>query len=173
MRVREIQPSSGDIATFLTESNKIEGIYDDQSFEDSGEAYFYIMGKKTLTVKDVLKTHKMLMKHQDHEERDKGHFRRCAVYIGRHEGKPWPLVPEMVQEWVDRVNMVMDIPYDKEDHETMSRSLHVQYEDIHPFIDGNGRTGRLFMNWYRLKTGLPLMIIYNDKKQEYYNWFNK
>lgn len=39
---------------------------------------------------------------------------------------------------------------------------------IHPFIDGNGRTGRLWLNSQRLFFGYPWLTIRNDEKQEYY-----
>jgi Fic family protein len=48
---------------------------------------------------------------------------------------------------------------------------HIRYEHIHPFVDGNGRTGRMFMNWERLKAGLPLLVIKESKKYDYYDWF--
>ena len=44
--------------------------------------------------------------------------------------------------------------------------------EVHPFIDGNGRTGRIFMNWWRVKNGLPILVIKETARQEYYKWFN-
>ena len=54
-----------------------------------------------------------------------------------------------------------------------AKASHIAYERIHPFIDGNGRTGRMFMNWQRLKAGLPILVIKEKEKQEYYKWFNE
>ena len=48
---------------------------------------------------------------------------------------------------------------------------HVKFESIHPFVDGNGRTGRLLMNWIRIKIGLPILVIKESEKFEYYKWF--
>lgn len=42
--------------------------------------------------------------------------------------------------------------------------LHMHFERIHPFPDGNGRTGRLFINQYLLNHGLPPVIIENNSK---------
>jgi len=51
------------------------------------------------------------------------------------------------------------------------KSMHIQFEKIHPFIDGNGRIGRILMNWHRLKLGLPIKIIIETEKYNYYKWF--
>ena len=50
---------------------------------------------------------------------------------------------------------------------------HVEFEEIHPFVDGNGRTGRILMNLYRIYMGFPILIIHTGKEQkEYYSWWN-
>ena len=51
------------------------------------------------------------------------------------------------------------------------KKWHIMFEHIHPFEDGNGRTGRILMNIQRLKIGLPILIIYEKHKFKYYDWF--
>jgi len=52
------------------------------------------------------------------------------------------------------------------------KQWHIKFEKIHPFEDGNGRTGRIIMNHQRLRAVLPLLIIHEGKEQhEYYQWF--
>ena len=58
------------------------------------------------------------------------------------------------------------------DEETIKR-FHISFEDIHPFGDGNGRVGRLIYCWMREKMGMPIHIIYEKDKQEYYQWFRR
>jgi Fic family protein len=48
---------------------------------------------------------------------------------------------------------------------------HVKFEKIHPFEDGNGRIGRILLNWQRVKAGLPILTIYEKDKHAYYKWF--
>ena len=158
---------------FLEQSNFIEGVHDSVSLDQAVLAWNYILSKNVLTIENVLDTHNILMLHQDIDQKDKGQLRRCDVQVGGNVKLSWTSVPFALDMWIEHIGFIKDIKYDKKDHETMSRSLHVQYEDIHPFIDGNGRTGRIFMNWYRVKTGLDIMVIREEEKQTYYKWFQK
>ncbi len=47
--------------------------------------------------------------------------------------------------------------------------FHRRYEEIHPFLDGNGRTGRLIMNKILISSGYQPVIVYKDNKQAYFN----
>ena len=44
---------------------------------------------------------------------------------------------------------------------------HIQFERIHPFSDGNGRTGRMMMNYSLLQEGFPPLIIEKGTKAQY------
>jgi Fic family protein len=49
----------------------------------------------------------------------------------------------------------------------VAAEAHTRFVSIHPFIDGNGRTGRLIMNLILLQNGYTPVIIKNDKRVNY------
>lgn len=51
--------------------------------------------------------------------------------------------------------------------------FHKRYEKIHPFLDGNGRTGRLIMNKILMNGRYPPIIVYKENKESYFNSLTK
>ena len=81
----------------------------------------------------------------------------------------WPLVPARVQDWIDEANAAAGevhseagVPFP----EILAR-LHDGFEKVHPFIDGNGRTGRLLLNLLLVRLGYPPIIVLKQQRQAY------
>jgi Fic family protein len=51
--------------------------------------------------------------------------------------------------------------------------FHLEFETIHPFNDGNGRVGRILINWQLARLGFPPIIIRNKGKEKYYETFSQ
>ena len=75
--------------------------------------------------------------------------------------------PEDVQEEVSELLAeLVDIPAEKA--LTAAAYFHAKFENIHPFADGNGRTGRLAMNYLLLLCDHPPIIIHEEDRKGYY-----
>lgn len=167
-----------DVIDFLLESNAIEGVYDDDSMQQAVYAWEYLINQKELNRSVVCKTHKILMLHQPILGYQRGYFRDDEVMItGSNRKLCAPAsIPYAMEQWCQEANnTVVGAPmvFDIDPNEVVEgiKIDHVRYETIHPFIDGNGRTGRMFMNWQRVQVGLPILVIKEDDKYDYYKWF--
>lgn len=70
------------------------------------------------------------------------------------------------EELAELIAELSDIPDEKV--LTAAAYFHVKFENIHPFADGNGRTGRLLMNYILLLYDHPPIIIHEEDRKEYY-----
>ncbi len=98
-----------------------------------------------------------------------GSFREHAIqsFPGGMTPPPWPGVPAAMRQWVDDAQALRDI--DASDIAEAVASLHARFEQVHPFLDGNGRTGRLVVNLVLVRLGFPPAIIYKGDRQRYLN----
>jgi cell filamentation protein, protein adenylyltransferase len=81
----------------------------------------------------------------------------------------WPLVPARMQDWVDEVNVaaeVLVVGGGEPLPEILAR-LHNGFEKVHPFIDGNGRAGRLLLNLLLVRLGYPPIIVLKQQRSAY------
>lgn len=100
---------------------------------------------------------------------DRGVYRRVPVRImgAKHEPvQPYLIEPKMEQLMVDYANNTEHIV-------TKLARFHIEFEGIHPFIDGNGRTGRLLVNFEFMKEGFPPIDIKFTDRIAYYNAFDE
>ncbi len=75
--------------------------------------------------------------------------------------------PIAVKEWVDNTNYRLDHSKNNEEFLQNLMESHIQFERIHPFEDGNGRTGRELINWKLAEREMPFLIIEKEDKPQY------
>lgn len=105
--------------------------------------------------------------HPDATDREgPGSFREHDIHAFPAGMRPplWTLVPPLVAEWIDDANA---LPPRAHDFPEQVARLHCRFEQIHPFLDGNGRTGRLVMNLILVRLGYPPAIIYKNDRDAY------
>ncbi len=177
-----MQKVDDDVLEFLWESNKIEREHSEAALSDAVDAwcFFTEVNKCVFSYPSFLHTHYMLMRNID--VKIAGEVRDHDVFIG---GKACRFVSkslivenlEAVAKGINRsiAEFISGTPEEMNaEQDFEAKQLHVDFEHIHPFADGNGRTGRIIYNAHRLKLGLPLHIIHEGKEQqEYYGWFRE
>lgn len=100
---------------------------------------------------------------------DRGVYRRVPVRImGATHEPPQPyLIASKMEELLKKYKN------SNEDIVTKLARFHIEFESIHPFIDGNGRTGRLLVNLELMKAGYPPIDIKFTDRLKYYEAFDE
>ena len=82
--------------------------------------------------------------------------------------KPY-LVPFEIEDWCNNLSYRLENAKTNEEKVEIIMDQHIKFEKIHPFIDGNGRTGRLLIIHSCLKEDLEPIIIPKEEKGKYIN----
>lgn len=94
-----------------------------------------------------------------------GEYKKHDYVTGRDEiGASAEGVQEEMQELLEELDSIPD-----EKALTAAAYFHVKFENIHPFADGNGRTGRLAMNYFLVQHNHPPITIFEEDRLAYYN----
>ena len=135
------------------------------------DAFLYvedIASRNTALTDSVIKNiHSLVLMNQPE---DKGVFRRIPVKImGAYTE---PVEPILIEPKITELLLV-----NEERKTTMNpieriARFHLEFEGIHPFIDGNGRTGRLLMNLDLIQNGYPPINVKFTDRKRYYDAFD-
>jgi Fic family protein len=129
---------------------------------------------KLLTVTEVRQVHRLALTpvwevapHPDaNDDESPGNWRRHDIHAFGRGMKPpdHTQVPALIRDWVDGL---ASLPRDTSPIGEAIASRHAAFERIHPFIDGNGRVGRLLTNLLLVRLGYPPAIIQKRQRERY------
>lgn len=118
-----------------------------------------------------LDVHRFLTREVDffEDRNNSGRYREVDVWIG-HETCPSPiLIPDLMYRWFKFSQALVNLNYEKKISGVLAASLsHHMFEVVHPFIDGNGRTGRLLFTKILKDCGEDPRIFFFKDRESYY-----
>lgn len=146
---------------------------DIREVQNAYEAYDMLTKLNPYSIEDLLTAHKIMMLDLVKEA---GVFRSggVGVYAGEdliHAGTPPQYVPDLISELFQWLKKSTLHPLIK------SCVFHYEFEFIHPFADGNGRTGRMWhtlilAKWKDFFLWLPIETLIHEQQEEYYKVIN-
>jgi Fic family protein len=157
--------------TDIIEGKRVLGLpHEIQEVKNAYQAYEHLLEYDPFKVKDFLKAHQLMTSEL---VREAGHFRSQGVGVFEgtkliHAGANYQFVPGLIADlfaWAKKSDA----------HPLIKSSiLHFEIEFIHPFIDGNGRIGRLWQTlvlsrWNELFAWLPVETVVYENQQSYYD----
>lgn len=141
----------------------LEAVGHKEAFDFVGE----LVKNNTPLSKSVIKQIHFLVLADKRE--DRGVYRRVPVRIlgaAHMPVQPYAIEPKLGE-------LLINYSESTEHIVTKLARFHIEFEGIHPFIDGNGRTGRLLVNLELMKAGFPPIDIKFTDRMAYYNAFDE
>ena len=117
--------------------------------------------EEPLSIRLIREFHALIL-NDDKDNRGRFKQENNTILGAKFQTTPFYKVEEKLQELIDNFN-----ESDKNLIEKVAK-FHNDFEMVHPFNDGNGRTGRLLMNLELMKNGYPITIIKNEDRDDYY-----
>lgn len=130
-----------------------------------------IVKKESISTELILDIHKKLTQGTYDEVRWKkgerpGAFKLNDYCVADGQGALPEEVPGEIAELCEELE---EVPDRGENILKAAAYAHCKFENIHPFADGNGRVGRILMNYFLMIHGYPPVVFYNETKDVYYN----
>lgn len=148
----------------------LKTLFEIRNSRDANELFFQAFQEERLLDEDlVLRFHFALTKNTYDTRRWQlgerpGEYKKHDYVTGRNEAGAAPEdVPEELSELLEEME---DVPKNK--LLLAAAYLHAKFENIHPFADGNGRTGRIIMNYFLVRNDHPPVIIHEEDRNMYY-----
>lgn len=141
-------------------------IRDLKETEAHSKVFLELLNKKQkISSQLILKGHKDIFKYTKQEIA--GKYRDYLVRVGSYIALDWQDIKKAMSKLIKFINNSKLNPVE------ISAISHYRFEKIHPFGDGNGRIGRLLMNYILWHSGYPMLIIEYKKRKSYYKALSK
>lgn len=126
----------------------------------------HLINEDSLSIEIVKEVHADLT---DRLQYDRGQFKKNEnMIIGAEFQTASPAeTPSLMVQLIDNLEYRLESAKTDEEKLIAILDTHIQFERIHPFSDGNGRTGRMVMNYSLLQHGFPPLIIEKETKAQY------
>lgn len=147
----------------IRQSNLIENVTEELEIERSLEAWNYLCSRALLSEDVILTTHFLLMLSWPDVA---GKIRNVNVTVGGRSCPAYYTVRNLLGTWTTMMNIDLSNPT-----QLTPKQAHIDFEHIHPFRDGNGRTGRLLMWWHEAQLAQKPTLITYENRFDYYAWF--
>jgi hypothetical protein len=158
-----------DLEEFVRQSNMIEGEPTEPGhplFDDHLAIAKRVLVDPYHFATRPLYIHGQLMASQP--QKFPGEMRQCRIYVGGNEKVPPTFVRLEMNVWLDMATAGLHAGMKPRGREKWCWEMHHRFEWIHPFIDGNGRTGRLLLNALRCCSGLEWHTVQYKDRFAYY-----
>jgi len=143
-------------------------IRDIQETLKHSELFFKIIKKpQPIANETILQWHKVLF--SDSKPDMAGRYRDYLVRVGPYLAPDWQDVRRLMNEFLQWLSSNSGRMHPIE----LAARAHYKFEKIHPFGDGNGRTGRLIIANILQKAGYPTLIIEYKRRMSYYKALSK
>lgn len=153
------------VEDFIQQSDEIEGEYEQRTHQEHLDAWNFIEDEKVFDEELILSAHRIIMQRLAPEIA--GKWRTWDVQVGGRLCPIWQTVPERMNHFIKLFNESL---YCKT--QIWALECHIDFEKIHPFADGNGRTGRLLYLWHCKRINIHPIIFREKDKQGYYSLFS-
>ncbi|HFR3884173.1 TPA: Fic family protein [Streptococcus suis] len=151
-------------STLPGKHKSIREFYEIENHKQAFQALLFALdNEEELSLGLVKDIHALLM---DRLQHDRGQFKSVqnAIIGATFKTASPEETPFLMQQWVDNANYRLGLPLEIAELLEVLADVHIQFERIHPFSDGNGRTGRLILMFQSmLKLGVPVLISKEDR----------
>ncbi|MBR1391358.1 MAG: Fic family protein [Lachnospiraceae bacterium] len=145
-------------------------LFEIRNAKNANELFLISFNKKRPIDESLVKEFQLMLTENTYDTRRyqlgerPGEYKRHDYVTGREEIGAAP--EDVAEEMSELLDELQDISNDKA--LTAAGYFHAKFENIHPFADGNGRTGRLLMNYLLVLHNHPPIVIHEEDRRSYF-----